>query len=170
MFGELQGNSGMTNISMLGAGFIGQMHALAIHSASMSRQGLGTAPRFLDLIELERTKPLAEEIAARFGFENTVLGDPATALTNPGLDLFLNAGPNGAHVGPTTMAANAGAHVFSEKPLASTSDEALHPLRSVRKAGVKHMCGYIHRFIPALRLARDMIQAGEIGEVRHFRS
>ena len=160
----------MTKISMLGAGFIGQMHALAIHSASVSRQDLRTAPRFLDLIEMEHSKPLAEEVAARFGFERTVLGDPATALKNPELDIFVNAGPNSAHVDPTIMAANAGAHVFSEKPLASTADEALHLLQSVRRAGVKHMCGYIHRFIPALRLARDMIQAGEIGEVRHFRS
>ena len=160
----------MTNISLLGAGFIGQMHALAIHSASLSRQELGTAPRLLDLIELEQNKSLAEEIAGRFGFERTVLGDPATALDNPDLDIFFNAGPNSAHIDPTIMAANAGAHVFSEKPLASTSDEALRLLQSLREAGVKHMCGYIHRFIPALRLARDMIQAGEIGEVRHFRS
>ena len=160
----------MTRISILGAGFIGQMHALAIHSASVSRQELGTAPMLLDLIEVARNGLLAEEIASRFGFEKAVLTDPAAALTNPDLDIFFNAGPNSAHIDPTIVAAGAGAHVFSEKPLASTSDEALHLLQSVRKAGVKHMCAYVHRFIPALRLARDMIDAGEIGEVRHFRS
>ncbi|MDE0211137.1 MAG: Gfo/Idh/MocA family oxidoreductase, partial [Boseongicola sp.] len=103
-------------------------------------------------------------------FERIVLRDSDKALKNQELDIFLNAGPNNAHVDPTIVAANAGAHVLSEKPLASTSDEALYLLQSVRQAGVKHMCAYIHRFIPALRLAREMIQAGEIGEVQHFRS
>ena len=160
----------MTNISILGAGFIGQMHALAIHSASVSRQDLRKTPKLLDLIEMEQNKPLAEEITTRFGFQKTVLNDASTALTSSDLDIFWNAGPNSAHIEPTIQAANAGAHVFSEKPLASTSNEALHLLQSVRKTGVKHMCAYIHRFIPALQLARDMIEAGEIGEVQHFRS
>lgn len=160
----------MTNISVLGAGFIGQMHALAIHSATVSRQGLPTPPKLMDLIELAENRSLAEEVASRFGFAGTVLKDPTKALQNPDLDIFINAGPNSAHIDPTIMAARSGAHVFSEKPLAASADDALHLLQAVRAAGVKHMCAYLHRFIPALRLARDIIQAGEIGEVRHFRS
>ena len=57
-----------------------------------------------------------------------------------------------------------------EKPLGRTAGEAYEMWQAAEAAGVKHMCAYIHRFIPALQLARTMIAAGEIGRVRHFRS
>ena len=51
----------MSNISILGAGFIGQMHALAIHSASVSRHNLSKTPKLLDLFEISENKNLAEQ-------------------------------------------------------------------------------------------------------------
>ena len=160
----------MSNISILGAGFIGQMHALAIHSTSVSRHNLSQTPKLLDLLEISENKNLAEEVASRYGFQNIVLQDPKSALTKSDLDIFWNAGPNKAHTEATTIAAQAGAHVFCEKPLAPTSDEALDLLINIQKTDVKHMCAFIHRFIPSLQLAHKMIKSGEIGEVQHFRS
>ena len=54
--------------------------------------------------------------------------------------------------------------------LARTAHEAFSIWQAAETAGVKHMCAYIHRFIPALQLARRMIGDGEIGRIRHFRS
>ena len=102
----------MTNISILGAGFIGQMHALAIHSASVSRYNLTKTPKLLDLFEINENKNLAEEVASRYGFQNIILQDPKSALTKSDLDIFWNAGPNKAHTEATIIAANAGVHVF----------------------------------------------------------
>ena len=86
------------------------------------------------------------------------------------IDLFINAGPNHIHAQPTIAAAKKGKHVFCEKPLASTADEAFQIWDKVSETGVIRMCAFMYRSIPALNLAREMIQSGEIGEVRHFRS
>ena len=39
----------------------------------------------------------------------------------------------------------------------------------MQAAGVKHMCAFNYRFVPAVRLAREIIEAGELGEIHHFR-
>src|SRR4029078_13192709 len=60
--------------------------------------------------------------------------------------------------------------LFSEKPLARTAAEAFTIWEAAEGAGVNLICAYIHRFIPALQLARRIIGDGAIGRVRHFRS
>ena len=160
----------MSNISILGAGFIGQMHALAIQNANFSRQNLSETPRLVDLFEIDENKNLAKEVASRYGFQNIVLENPKKSLTTSDLDIFWNAGPNKAHTEASIIAAKAGINIFCEKPLASTSDEALSLYKDIQKTGVKHICAFIHRFIPSLQLARKMIKSGELGEVQHFRS
>src|SRR5207237_403098 len=57
-----------------------------------------------------------------------------------------------------------------EKPLGRTADESFEIWRRVASTGVKHMCGFNYRFVPAVRLARELIEAGELGELRHFRA
>ena len=60
--------------------------------------------------------------------------------------------------------------MFCEKPLARSAEEAYTIFKAVEAAGVQHMCAFMYRFVPALRLAKRMIAAGEIGQVRHYRS
>jgi predicted dehydrogenase len=66
-------------------------------------------------------------------------------------------------------AAEAGKVVFCEKPLANTRAEAERMLAAVERAGVLHMLCHNYRRAPAVALAKRMIEAGEIGELRHFR-
>ena len=73
------------------------------------------------------------------------------------------------HAAPTIAAAEAGKHVICEKPLGRDADESYEIWRRVAAAGVKHMCAFNYRFVPAVRLARELIEAGELGELRHFR-
>ena len=159
----------MTKITILGAGFIGQMHANAFVSAGLSREA-PVKPEMDRLIETGDHAGLAQEVAARYGFAKVVLDDWQGALAGSSSRLFVNAGPNFVHVEPTIAAAKAGMHVFSEKPLAGGADEAYRLWKAVEGEGVKHQCAYLHRFIPALRFARDMLRAGELGEILHFRS
>jgi predicted dehydrogenase len=56
-----------------------------------------------------------------------------------------------------------------EKPLARTADESHEVWQRVAAAGVKHMCAFNYRFVPAVRLAREMLEAGDLGEIYHFR-
>ena len=79
------------------------------------------------------------------------------------------AGPNNIHAEPTIAAAKAGKHVICEKPLGRDADESYEIWQRVAATGVKHMCAFNYRFVPAVRLARQLIEAGELGEIYHFR-
>jgi predicted dehydrogenase len=59
--------------------------------------------------------------------------------------------------------------VICEKPLGRTADESHEIWQRVAATGVKHMTAFNYRFVPANRLARQMIEAGELGEIHHFR-
>lgn len=153
-------------VGMLGAGFIGQMHSLACRNAGYSRREPAVGA---DLVVLaDRDEKLAAEVANRYDWSATTTDWPE--LFDSDLGLFINAGPNDLHREASVAAAEAGIPVFCEKPLASTADEAYQLWKSVERHGVMHRCAFMHRFIPAIQLARQLVQAGELGEIRHFRS
>lgn len=154
-------------IGMLGAGFIGQMHSLTFSGIDHAREEPQLKGRLVTLAETDRD--LAREVQRRYGWEN-ITDNWLEAVDNSAIGIFINSGPNDAHAESTIAAAKVGKHLFSEKPLARTAEEAFSIWQSAAAAGVKHMCAYIHRFIPALQLARDMVANGEIGRIRHYRS
>ena len=86
------------------------------------------------------------------------------------IGLFDNGGPNALHAEPTIAAARAGKHVLCEKPLGRDAAEAHDIWSAAEEAGVVHMCGFNYRFVPAVRLARELLEAGELGELFHFRA
>ena len=83
--------------------------------------------------------------------------------------MFDNSSTNDFHSEPSIAAAEAGKHVICEKPLGRSADEAYETWQRVAAAGVKHMCAFNYRFVPAIRLAREIIASGELGEIFHFR-
>lgn len=151
---------------MLGAGFVGQMHSLAFRSAGFARAEPSVSANLVKVVDHDLA--LAREVADRYDWSG--VGSEWSELENNNLDLFINAGPNDAHFTASAAAAQAGIAVFCEKPLASTADEAYELWKAVQTCGVMNRCAFIHRFIPALQLAREMVQAGELGDVRQFRS
>jgi predicted dehydrogenase len=153
-------------VAMLGAGFIGQMHSLALRMASYCREQPAIRADLALLVD--RDERLLEEVARRYGWREAVPSFRPLSLDE--LDLYVNAAPNDAHLETTISAASAGIDVFCEKPLGRTAEEAFSLWKEVERTGVIHRCAFIHRFIPALVLAREIIGAGEIGEVIHFRS
>ena len=154
-------------VGLLGAGFIGQMHTLAPRNAatSMWKPKIHVRPKILAEVDSE----LRAKVGERFDWEECT-ENWRDIIDDAEIDLFINAGPNHVHAQPTIAAAKRGKHVFCEKPLASTADEAFQIWDEVSETGVIQMCAFMYRSIPALNLAREMIQSGEIGEVRHFRS
>ncbi len=81
-----------------------------------------------------------------------------------------NGGPNALHAAPTIAAARAGKHVLCEKPLGRDAEEAHAIWAAVEQAGVVHMTGFNYRFFPAVALARQLVDEGALGEIRHFRA
>ena len=109
------------------------------------------------------------EFAKRFGWESHE-SDWQKLCERKDIDVVDIATPGGLHHDMAVAAAKAGKHVFCEKPLAFNLKDAREMLDAARKAGVVHMVNFNYRVVPALALAKQMIAAGEIGEVRHFRA
>jgi len=156
----------VVRVGMLGAGFIGQMHSLAFRNASVARAEPAVSAKFISIAD--QNSAAADEIAERYEWASTTDGWSETL--NAGIDLFVNAGPNSTHAPASLEAANLGIAVFCEKPLSSSADEAYEMWKGVEKTGVMNRAAFMHRFIPAIQLARQMVQGGELGEIRHFRS
>ena len=97
------------------------------------------------------------------------MADWAEVVADPDVQVLENLLPNHLHAEPTIAAARAGKHVVCEKPLALDAAQAREMLAAVSEAGVVHMCAFNYRFVPAVRRAREMLEAGELGEVHHFR-
>ena len=115
-----------------------------------------------------RDEEAVGEAARRYGYEYATT-DWRELVADDRIGLFDNGGPNSLHAEPTIAAAEAGKHVICEKPLGRDADESYDIWRRVAATGVKHLCAFNYRFVPAVRLAREMIEAGELGEIRHFR-
>jgi predicted dehydrogenase len=110
-----------------------------------------------------------ERAAERWGWREA-LTDWREQVADDRIALFDNAGPNAGHAEPTIAAAGAGKHVLCEKPLGLSAAEAHDIWQAAERAGVHHLCGFNYRFVPAVRLARELLEAGELGEVVHFRA
>lgn len=153
-------------VGMLGYGFMGRAHTNGLRTLAYMAW---PPPADVRLVAIGgRNREAVSDAAERFGFARAVT-DWREIVEDPGVQLFDNLGPNSLHAEPTIAAARAGKHVVCEKPLARTADEAYDLWQQVALTGVKHLCAFNYRFVPAVRLAWEMIQAGELGEIHHFR-
>jgi predicted dehydrogenase len=151
---------------MLGYAFMGKAHSNAFRKLSYITWPPPLRPRLVAIAG--RNEDAVAEAARRYGFERWT-ASWEELVADPEVGLLDNLGPNSVHAAPTIAAAEAGKHVICEKPLGRDADESYEIWRRVDAAGVKHMCAFNYRFVPAVRLARELIEAGELGELRHFR-
>jgi predicted dehydrogenase len=154
-------------VGMLGYAFMGKAHSNAFRKIAYMTWPPPLLPRLVAIAG--RNEQAVAAAAHRYGYERSTT-DWRDLVSDPSIGLFDNGGPNSLHAEPTIAAAEASKHVVCEKPLGRTADESLEIWRRVAAAGVKHLCAFNYRFVPAVRLAREMIEAGELGEIRHFRA
>ena len=109
------------------------------------------------------------EFAAIWGYERTE-DDWRKIVAADDIDLIDICTPNNTHAEIAIAAAEAGKMVFCEKPLARTVAEAQTMVDAVEKAGVPNMVSFNYRRVPAITLAKQMIDAGRIGRPFHFRA
>jgi len=153
-------------VGLLGTAFMGRAHAHAYRTLLSMADPL---PGRAALVAVAGRDPERTAVfAQRFGVARAST-DWHALVDDPAVTVFDNVGPNHLHAGPTLAALAAGKHVVCEKPLALNGAEAWELLSAARSAGVQHMCAFNYRFVPAVRLARDLIAAGELGEILHFR-
>lgn len=153
-------------VGMLGYAFMGKAHSNAFKTMPYIMWPPPALPR-LEVI-CGRNETAVAEAQMRYGFTRYCT-DWRELVDDPAIQVFDNLAPNNLHAEPCIRAARNGKHILCEKPLARTAEEARGMLEAVRGAGVQHMVAFNYRFVPALRLAYDLIQAGRLGEIYHFR-
>jgi predicted dehydrogenase len=160
------GDVGEIGVGMLGYAFMGKAHSNALKTLAYMTWPPPLRPRLMAIAG--RTEEAVRHAAERYGFERYVT-DWRELVADPEIGLFDNNGPNDVHAEPSIAAAEGGKHVICEKPLGRNADESFETWQRVAATGVKHMCAFNYRFVPAVRLARELVDAGELGEIRHFR-
>ena len=153
-------------VGMLGYAFMGKAHSNAYKTLAYMTWPPPLMPQLVAIAG--RNEEAVSEAARRYGFAEYKT-DWKALVADDRVQLFDNAGPNNLHAEPTIAAAEAGKHVICEKPLGRDADESYETWQRVQAAGVKHMCAFNYRFVPAVRLAQQIISSGELGDIQHFR-
>ena len=154
-------------VGMLGYAFMGKAHANAFKKIPYMMYPPVAIPKLVAVAG--RNENAVKEAAMRYGYSKYYT-DWRDLITDDDVQLFDNGGPNDAHAEPCIAAAKAGKHILCEKPLARTTKEAASMLEAVTKAGVKHAVAFNYRFVPAIRMAKDLIMSGKLGQIYHFRA
>jgi predicted dehydrogenase len=152
-------------IGLIGTGFMGKAHALAFGSA---RAIMGDVPASHLAVLCDTPAEKAKQMADQFGFARST-ADWNALISDPDVDIVSITTPNALHFDMAIAAINAGKHVYCEKPLALTLDQAREMRDAARNAGVKTMVGYNYIKNPAFTHASRLIESGEIGDIVHFR-
>src|SRR5690242_3227765 len=110
----------------------------------------------------------AEEAAERYGFA-TAVRDWREIATDPRVGAVSITAPNFLHREIGVAMAEAGKHIWIEKPVGLTVEDARAVSGDVTKAGVRGTVGFNYRNAPAVAAARELIASGDIGTVAHVR-
>jgi predicted dehydrogenase len=152
-------------VALLGYAFMGRAHSRAFQA--LRHLDVPLKPELVSISG--RKREAVEDVRNRWGWREAVT-DWREQVGDDRVGIFDNGGPNAVHAEPTIAAMRNGKHVICEKPLGLTAEQSHNMWVEAERAGVKHMCGFNYRFVPAVRLARELLDAGELGEVVHFRA
>src|SRR5437868_14579411 len=154
------------NVGMIGYGFMGRAHSNAYANVN----------HFFDLENrpvlkavCARSADKAKAFADKWGYES-VETDWRRLVERKDIDLIDICTPNNTHAEIAIAAAKAGKMILCEKPLAMDGPEGLRMVEAVEKAGVPSMVWYNYRRIPAVTLAKQLIDEGRLGRIFHYRA
>jgi predicted dehydrogenase len=152
-------------VGIVGAGMIGQAHAHAFRAQPEFLRAVSVDVQLVVVADPDAS--LALEAQRRFGFARTAESWEAVAAARD-VDLVCVAVPNFQHREPVEALVAAGKHVLCEKPLASSLADAAAMLRAAERAGVVHGVGFNLRRAPAVAALRQVVERGELGQLRQF--
>ncbi len=152
-------------IAMIGYAFMGKAH-----SNAWRQVGPFMGPRLTPRMQVicGRDAAEVEKAAQRHGWAEHAT-DWRAVVERAVIDLIDICTPGDTHAEIAIAAAEAGKAILCEKPLANTVSEAEAMLKAAERAGVHHMVCHNYRRVPAIALAKKLIQEGVLGEIRHFR-
>ena len=154
------------NIGVIGCGFMGRTHSNAFRSAPNFFQ-LPLDPVLKKVSA--RTAGKAKAFAENWGYESFET-DWKRVVESPDIDIVDIASPNDTHAEIAIAAAKAGKAVMCEKPLGRNPGESEAMVKAVEDAGVANMVWYNYRRVPAVTLAKQLIDEGRLGRIFHYRT
>jgi predicted dehydrogenase len=147
------------NFAIVGFGGIGKVHAISAHASNLTL----SLPYNLNL-----TKTLTRKsINSTYGVKNTQ--DIEEVLSDPEISFIDICTPNDSHCEVVKQAIKYNKPIYCEKPLSSSYKEAMEMTEFVKESGVKNAVALIYRFVPAVRLIREELEDGSIGEIIDFK-
>ena len=156
---------GTVNIALIGYAFMGKAHSNAYRQFNAFFNSR-TKPHMK--VICGRTEKKVKEAAKHYGWEEYST-NWRNVIERKDIHIVDICTPGDSHHPIAVAAAQAGKVVFCEKPLANTVKEAQEMLKAVQKARVIHMISYNYRKVPAVTLAKQLIDEGRLGTIYHFR-
>lgn len=153
-------------VGLIGYKFMGKSHSNAYRQVS-AFYDLPLQPEMTVLCG--RDEAAVSKEAVRMGWQGYST-DWREVVARPDIGLIDISTPGDSHYDIAIAAAEAGKHILCEKPLANTLDEARKMQEAVERAGVIGMVNFNYRRVPAVQLAKQLIDSGQIGEIRHWRA
>ncbi|MFA6401346.1 MAG: inositol 2-dehydrogenase [Salinivirgaceae bacterium] len=141
-------------IGVIGAGRIGKVHVAAL------AQGVPAAEV---LVIADTDIKSAQQLAEKYGIAEWTT-DYKKVIHNPKVEAIIICSPTDTHAKYIIEAAQAGKHIFCEKPIDLSIPVIQSALEAVKKAGVKFMVGFNRRFDPNFQKVKQMVVEGKIGE------
>ena len=154
------------NVGLIGCGFMGRTHSNAYRKVN-NFFDLGYKPVLKAICDFNGDKAAA--FAKQWGYES-VETDWKKLLARKDIDLVDICLPNNLHMEVAVAAAKAGKMIICEKPIARNAKEGLKMVKAVEKAGVANLVSYNYRRIPAVTLAKQLIDEGRLGKIFHYRA
>ncbi|MGW6645870.1 Gfo/Idh/MocA family protein [Streptomyces iakyrus] len=153
-------------VAVIGFGWMGRVHTQAYARVRHHYPHLPLVPELVTVAE--EVPGRAEEAAAQFGFASTTR-DWREVAADPRVQAVSITAPNFLHREIGVAMAEAGKHIWIEKPVGLTAEDARAVADAVAAAGVQGTVGFNYRNAPAVEAARELIASGEIGTVTHVR-
>ena len=164
---KAEGTAPEIGIGMLGYAFMGKAHVNGFKKIPYMMYPPVAIPKLVAIAG--RNQDAVSEAARRYGFAKTYT-DWRQMIDDPEVQVLDNCGPNNIHIEPNIAAAKAGKHIISEKPLGRNAAECKEMWDAAVKAGIKHQVAFNYRFVPAIRLVKELIDQGKLGQIYHFRA
>ncbi|MGP4043052.1 Gfo/Idh/MocA family protein [Streptomyces sp. 2A115] len=153
-------------VAVVGFGWMGRVHTQAYVRVPHHFPQLTVRPELIAVAD--EVPGRAEEAAGQYGFA-TAVRDWREVAADPRIQAVSVAAPNFLHREIGVAMAEAGKHIWIEKPVGLTAEDARAVADAVAKAGVQGAVGFNYRNAPAVSAARELIASGEIGTVTHVR-
>ncbi|MER7190563.1 Gfo/Idh/MocA family protein [Streptomyces flaveolus] len=153
-------------VAVVGFGWMGRVHTRAYARVRHHYPRLPLRPELIAVAE--EVPGRAEEAAAQFGFASATR-DWRDVAADPRVRAVSITAPNFLHREIGVAMAEAGKHIWIEKPVGLSAGDARAVADAVAEAGVQGAVGFNYRNAPAVETARELIASGEIGAVTHAR-